>query len=128
LWALVATLPLWAAAAAIFASAAFVPAINAPVLGLFTLRTPAPLRGKVMTALFTTNSIARPASFALSGPLLQLAGLTGTFVVVATGLSAAAVIFVTALAASGFEVVTGDEAQTQQTTATNQPRVSAHPP
>ena len=92
LWALPVTLPLGAVAASIFACAFFVPAINAPVLGLFTLRTPTELRGKVMTALFTTNSIARPASFALSGPLLHLAGLTGAFLILAGGLSTAALI------------------------------------
>jgi predicted MFS family arabinose efflux permease len=96
LWFLVGSLPLWGAVAAIFGCAFFVPAINAPILGLFTLRTPPALRGKAMTALMSANGTARPVSYALAGPLLHLAGLTGVFLVVAAGVSAAVAMFVAA--------------------------------
>jgi predicted MFS family arabinose efflux permease len=101
LWLLVPTPPLWLAVAAIFACSFFVPAINVPVLSLFTLRTPPALRGKVMTALITSNGLARPLSFALAGPLLHAAGLTGVFVIVAAGVSFGAACFVAAVASQG---------------------------
>jgi predicted MFS family arabinose efflux permease len=101
LWLLVPIPPLWLAVAAIFACSFFVPAINVPVLSLFTLRTPPALRGKVMTALITANGVARPLSFALAGPLLHVAGLTGVFVVVASGVSLAVGCFVAAVSSHG---------------------------
>jgi len=93
LWALLFDLPPAAAVAAIFACAFFVPSLNAPVLGLFSLRSPPALRGKTMTALVTANSLARPVSFAVAGPLLVRAGLTAAFLVVATGMTVAAIVF-----------------------------------
>lgn len=93
LWLLAFHLPLAGAVSAVFLSSFFVPAVNAPVIGLFTLRTPAPLRGKVMAGLITSNSVARPLSYALAGPLLAAVGLGGTFLVLATGLTAAAALF-----------------------------------
>ena len=68
--------------------------LNAPILGLFSLRSPPPLRGKTMTALVTANSLARPVSFALAGPLLVRAGVTAAFLVVAAGMTVAAIVFV----------------------------------
>lgn len=93
LWLLLLRLPLEAAIAAVFASSFFVPALNAPVLALFTLRTPTELRGKVMTGLVATNGAARPLSYALAGPLLATAGLTAAFCILASGLTAAALLF-----------------------------------
>jgi len=94
LWALLFHLPIAGVMAAIFACAFFVPSLNAPILGLFSLRSPPALRGKTMTALVTANSLARPLSFAVAGPLLVHAGLGVTFAVVAVGLTVAAAVFV----------------------------------
>jgi len=64
------------------------------VLGLFTLRSPPALRGKVMTGLVTANGLARPLSYAVSGWLLHLTGITGVFLVVAVGMTMAVTVFV----------------------------------
>ena len=94
LWALVFSMPAVFVVLAIALSSFFVPAINAPVLGLFTLRSPPALRGKVMTGLVTANGLARPLSYAVSGWLLHLAGITGVFLVVAVGMTMAVTVFV----------------------------------
>jgi MFS family permease len=94
LWGLLFELPPVGPVAAIFACSFFVPSLNAPVLGLFSLRVPRALRGKTMTALVTANSLARPVSYAVAGPLLAHAGLGPTFLVVAVGMSLAAAVFV----------------------------------
>jgi len=101
LWALLFDVPPAVAVGAIFACAFFVPSLNAPVLGLFSLRSPPALRGKTMTALVTANSLARPLSFAAAGPLLVHAGLTATFLVAAAGLTIAAAVFVLGTAQVG---------------------------
>ena len=76
------------AVATTFVSSFFVPALNAPVLSLFSLRPPPPLRAKAMTALITANAVARLAG----------AGLRATFVLLAAGLTGAAALFAAVVA------------------------------
>jgi MFS family permease len=62
----------WPVAAVILgAFAFFTPLVNAPVIGLLTVRTPAELRPKVMTAVLTVATMAGPFGFIASGYLLQ---------------------------------------------------------
>jgi hypothetical protein len=51
-----------------------------------------------MTALITANAVARPASYAIAGPLLAGAGLRATFVLLAAGLTGAASLFAAVVA------------------------------
>jgi MFS family permease len=45
----------------------FTPLVNAPVIGLLTVRTPVELRPKVMTAVMTVASMAGPFGFIVAG-------------------------------------------------------------
>jgi predicted permease len=68
----------------IAAFAFFTPLINAPVVGILTVRTPPELRPKVMTAVMTVASMAGPFGFIVAGYLLRHVALGPFFV----GLSA----------------------------------------
>jgi hypothetical protein len=56
---------------ALAASSFFGPLVNAPLIGVITMRTPEAIRAKVMTAVLTTAMLAGPAGMAVAGPLLQ---------------------------------------------------------
>ena len=62
----------WPVAALIIAAFAFfTPLINAPVIGIITVRTPAELRPKVMTAVMTVATMAGPLGFIVAGYVLR---------------------------------------------------------
>jgi MFS family permease len=86
LFLLAISLP-WSAAVAIVAAFAFfTPLINAPIVGVITVRTPPALRPKVMTAVMTVATVAGPLGFILAGIALQRVSLTVVFLVVAGGM------------------------------------------
>jgi MFS family permease len=58
----------------------FTPLVNAPVIGLLTVRTPAELRPKVMTAVMTVASMAGPFGFIAAGYVLRHVALGPFFV------------------------------------------------
>jgi MFS family permease len=71
----------WAVAGAIIAVFAFfTPLVNAPVIGVLTVRTPAELRPKVMTAVMTIATIAGPLGFLAAGYALQHVGVGSFFI------------------------------------------------
>lgn len=75
----------WPVATVIIAGFAFfTPLVNAPVIGLLTVRTPAALRPKVMTAVMTVASMAGPLGFIVAGYTLRHVALGPFFL----GLSA----------------------------------------
>jgi hypothetical protein len=49
----------------------FTPLINAPLIGILTIRTPAELRPKVMTAVMTVATMAGPFGFIAAGYALR---------------------------------------------------------
>lgn len=74
----------WAAAAAVVAAFGFfLPLINAPVIGVITVRTPPPLRPKVMTAVMMIATLAGPLGFVAIGSALQRVSVSIVFVAVA---------------------------------------------
>jgi MFS family permease len=85
IWLLALPLPVWAVMAALVASSAFGPLINAPLIGVITTRTPAALRAKVMTAVLTFAMLAGPVGLLVVGPLLEWIGAHGVFVIIAAG-------------------------------------------
>jgi predicted MFS family arabinose efflux permease len=91
LWPLPFALPLAAIAASMFVfgfgSMLFVP----PLVSVITLRSPASLRGKVMTSYVTVMMLAGPAGIALAGPSVQAFGLEPVFLGVATVFAVGAV-------------------------------------
>lgn len=85
LWLLV--LPLQAAGVVLVlaVSALFGPLINAPLIGVITMRTPEVLRPKVMTAVITAAMLASPIGLLIAGPLLEWLGPRSVFLLVACG-------------------------------------------
>src|SRR5579872_524470 len=85
---LLSSLPLWlftahvgwpALAAALLVFGTFLPFVNAPMTGVITVRTPAALRPKVLTALFTVVTLANPIGLATAGPAVQAWGPRGVY-------------------------------------------------
>jgi MFS family permease len=71
----------WPVATVVIAAFAFfTPLVNAPVIGLLTVRTPAELRPKVMTAVMTVASMAGPFGFIAAGYLLRRVALGPFFI------------------------------------------------
>jgi predicted MFS family arabinose efflux permease len=73
-------LPWGAALVVVGAFAFFTPLVNAPVVGMLTIRTPAELRPKVMTAVMTVASMAGPFGFIAAGYALRHVELGPFFV------------------------------------------------
>jgi len=74
------TMPWPVATVIIAAFAFFTPLINAPVVGTLTVRTPAELRPKVMTAVMTVATVAGPFGFIAAGYLLRNVTLGSFFI------------------------------------------------
>jgi len=74
-------LPWGAALVVVAAFAFFTPLVNAPVVGMLTVRTPAELRPKVMTAVMTVASMAGPFGFIAAGYALRHVELGPFFIV-----------------------------------------------
>jgi len=98
LWLLVFDLPAWGVGAVLFASALFIPLINAPFIAVLTRRTPVSLRPKVMTAVVSAESVTGPVGYALAGPALSLIGLGAVYLLTAIGMTAVALMFLGATA------------------------------
>jgi predicted MFS family arabinose efflux permease len=62
------------------AFAFFTPLVNAPIIGVLTVRTPVELRPKVMTAVMTVATLAGPFGFIVAGYVLRHAALGAFFV------------------------------------------------
>jgi MFS family permease len=92
-WLLGIELPVAGVVAVLAASAFWNPIGNAPMLGIFTLRTPPALRAKAMTALITFATLAMPAGLILVGPLLEAWGPRPVFLVLAAGMTASSLFF-----------------------------------
>jgi predicted MFS family arabinose efflux permease len=78
-------LPVPVVMVALAASSFFSPLVNAPLIGVITMRTPEALRAKVMTAVITTAMLAGPLGVATAGPLLESWGPRRVFLLVASG-------------------------------------------
>lgn len=85
IFALSLELPVPAVMAALAASSFFGPLVNAPLIGVITMRTPEAIRAKVMTAVLTTAMLAGPAGMVVAGPLLEAWGPHHVFLLVAAG-------------------------------------------
>lgn len=85
IWLLGFELPAWGVMAALFVSSLFGPLVNAPLIGVITMRTPEALRAKVMTAILTTALLAGPVGYLVAGQLLEAWGPHEVFLLVAAG-------------------------------------------
>jgi MFS family permease len=97
LWLLSVPMP-WGAAMVVLACFGFfVPLVNAPIIGVLTVRTPAALRPKVMTAVITVATLAGPLGFLAAGEALRYVSLSALFVGIAAGLTAGGLVFAAVL-------------------------------
>jgi len=84
----------WPAATVVLAGVGFfLPLVNAPVIGILTVRTPPALRPKAMTAVMTVASLAGPFGFLAAGESLRWISVGTLFLVVASGLLALGLVF-----------------------------------
>ncbi|NES27934.1 MFS transporter [Micromonospora terminaliae] len=99
--------PLWlllvdhalAVAGGLFLVGLATPLLAATVNTRVTLRTPAPIRPHVMTAVTTTENLAAFVGYTAAGPALQLSGLRTVLAVIATLAALGAITFAMALRA-----------------------------
>jgi MFS family permease len=98
IWLLPLGLPVPGVMAVLFVSSFFGPLVNAPLIGVITMRTPESLRPKVMTAVLTFAMLAGPLGLLAVGPLLAGIGVYKVFLVVAAGQTLASLIFAYAAA------------------------------
>ena len=84
-FALAIELPVPAIVVALALSSFFGPLVNAPLIGVITMRTPEAVRAKVMTAVITLAVLAGPAGMLIAGPFLETWGARPIFLLVAVG-------------------------------------------
>jgi MFS family permease len=97
LWALAVSLP-WAVVVVVLAAFGFfAPFVNAPMMAVMTVRTPEPLRPKVMTAVMTIANLIGPLGFLAAGFGLQYVSLKLVFLLAAGGFTVAAFAFAAAV-------------------------------
>jgi MFS family permease len=106
LWLLAVHLPWFGVAAVLLAFGFFLPFVNAPMMGVITARTPAALRPKVLTALFTVVTLASPIRLATSGPALQAWGPHAVYLAIAAGFASMAVLYALVVLRHGDEPAT----------------------
>jgi MFS family permease len=81
----------WAVALVVVAAFAFfAPLVNAPVVAVLMVRTPASLRPKVMSAVLTCATLAAPLGFFGAGEALRWISVQALFVIDATTLTVSA--------------------------------------
>jgi predicted MFS family arabinose efflux permease len=97
LFLLAISMPWPAAALVVAAFAFFTPLINAPIIGVLTVRTPEALRAKVMTSVMTVATIAGPLGFVGAGLALRDVSVDAVFLAVAAGMTLAGIAFAGAL-------------------------------
>ena len=93
LWLLAVPMPWGAAMVVLAAFAFFSPLVNAPIIGVLTMRTPAALRPKVITAVMTVASIAGPLGFLAAGQAISRVSIYAVFLVIAASLTLVSVAF-----------------------------------
>ncbi len=97
LYLLAVPLP-WAVTVVVVGTFAFfTPLVNAPLIGVLTVRTPEALRPKVMSAVITVVTIAGPLGFLAAGQALRFVSLSTFFVVVSALMTVGALAFAAAL-------------------------------
>jgi MFS family permease len=87
------SMPWGAAMVVVAAFAFFTPLVNAPIIGILTVRTPQALRPKVMTAVMTVATIAGPLGFFGAGEALRWISVQSLFLVVAAALTVGGLAF-----------------------------------
>jgi MFS family permease len=93
LWLLGIAMPWGAALVVVGVFAFFSPLVNAPIIGILTVRTPAALRPKVMSAVMTVALLAGPLGFLLAGQAISRLSIYTLFLIIAAALTLGSVAF-----------------------------------
>jgi MFS family permease len=101
LFLLAVSMPWGAALLVVAAFAFFTPLVNAPIIGMLTVRTPEALRPKVMTAVMTIATMAGPFGFLATGVVLRYISLSTLFVVLPAVLALGGLAFASILLRNG---------------------------
>jgi MFS family permease len=96
-WLLSVTLPWPAVMVVVGAFSFFTPIVNAPLIGIFTVRVPAALRPKAMTAMMTFATLAGPLGYLLAGFAFGHVSVYRAFFVIAAALTLGSVAFAAVL-------------------------------
>jgi hypothetical protein len=92
-WLLSLALPWPAVMVVVGAFSFFTPLVNAPLIGIFTVRVPPALRPKAMTAMLTLATLAGPLGFLLAGFAFGDVSVYRAFFVIAAALTLGGVAF-----------------------------------
>ena len=84
--------------------------MNAPILGILTVRTPPALRPKVMSAVMTVALLAGPLGFLLAGQAISRISIYTLFLIIAAALTAGSCAFAAILLRHRATVSLGDSA------------------
>jgi MFS family permease len=97
LFLLSAALPWPASVVIVGAVGFFTPLVNAPLMGMLTVRPPEALRAKVLTAVLAIATVAGPLGFLAAGEALRYVSLSTFFIVLPAFLTLAGLAFAAAL-------------------------------
>jgi MFS family permease len=92
-WLLSLALPWPAVMVVVGTFSFFTPLVNAPLIGIFTVRVPPALRPKAMTAMLTLATLAGPLGFLLAGFAFGDVSVYRAFFVIAAALTLGGVAF-----------------------------------
>jgi MFS family permease len=93
LWLLGIAMPWGAALVVVGVFSFFSPLVNAPIIGSLTVRTPAALRPKVMSAVMTVALLAGPLGFVIAGQAISRLSIYTLFFIIAAALTVGSVAF-----------------------------------
>jgi MFS family permease len=114
LWLLPIRQPVATIAAIMIVSGVFVPVLNAPLLGVLSVRPPAELRAQVLSFAVTMSLLASPLAYVVAGTLFSHFGLSKVFIGVAAAATLCALLLLTLVrgAGSAAELADVDEPMT----------------
>jgi MFS family permease len=93
LWLLAVAMPWGAALVVVGVFSFFSPLVNAPIIGILTVRTPAALRPKVMSAVMTVALLAGPLGYVIAGQAISRLSIYTLFIVIAAALTVGSLAF-----------------------------------
>jgi predicted MFS family arabinose efflux permease len=93
LWVLALDVPVAVLVLALGCFGAATMLVNAPVIGVLTMRTPEALRAKVMAAVITVATLAAPLGAVIAGQLIESLGVRGLLALVAGAMTLSALAF-----------------------------------
>jgi MFS family permease len=93
LWLLGIAMPWGAALVVVGVFSFFSPLVNAPIIGILTVRTPAALRPKVMSAVMTVALLAGPLGYLIAGQAISRISIYTLFLIIAAALTVGSVAF-----------------------------------